>query len=144
MTSTTADGPALADEDLPGREPGPAGGDGDAFDADALPAPRGATRALLISLLAPLRARVLVASLLLLVQQAAVQAGPLLVAYAIDSGVPAFRDHDYGPLAAVGVGYAVCSVGGGCSSTPSSGRPPGSTRTCCSICAGGSSGTRRR
>lgn len=53
------------------------------------------------------------ASLLLLVQQAAVQAGPLLVAYAIDSGVPAFRDHDYGPLAAVGIGYAVCSVGAG-------------------------------
>ena len=56
-----------------------------------------------------MRGRVVVAALLLLVQQAAVQAGPLLVAYAIDSGVPAFRDHDYGPLIAVGVGYAVCS-----------------------------------
>ncbi|MFD6280311.1 ABC transporter ATP-binding protein [Streptomyces sp. NPDC060209] len=113
MTSTTADGPSLADEDLPGEEPGRTHGDGDPFDADALPTPRGATRALLTSLLAPLRARVVVASLLLLVQQAAVQAGPLLVAYAIDSGVPAFRDHDYGPLAAVGIGYAVCAVGAG-------------------------------
>nr|WSS71308.1 ABC transporter ATP-binding protein/permease [Streptomyces sp. NBC_01175] len=114
MTSTTADGAALADEDLPDGDAGPREpGGADAFDADALPAPRGATLALLTSLLAPLRARVVVASLLLLVQQAAVQAGPVLVAYAIDSGVPAFRDHDYGPLAAVGIGYAVCSVGAG-------------------------------
>ncbi|MEV7102511.1 ABC transporter ATP-binding protein [Streptomyces atroolivaceus] len=113
MTSTTADGPALADEDLPGNRPGGAPGEGDLFDADALPTPRGATRALLISLLAPMRARVAVVSLLLVVQQAAVQAGPLLVAYAIDSGVPAFRDHDYGPLIAVGIGYAVCSAGAG-------------------------------
>ncbi|MEU8708107.1 ABC transporter ATP-binding protein [Streptomyces sp. NPDC048565] len=113
MTSTTADGPALADDDLAGAEAGRAPDGEDAFDADALPAPRGATRYLLASLLAPLRTRVIVASLLMLVQQAAVQAGPLLVAYAIDSGVPAFRDHDYGPLAAVGIGYAACSVGAG-------------------------------
>ncbi|MFB8025663.1 MULTISPECIES: ABC transporter ATP-binding protein [unclassified Streptomyces] len=113
MTSTTAGGPALADEDLPGKEPGPDPDGTDPFDADALPAPPGATRSLLASLLAPLRARVVVASLLLLVQQAAVQAGPLLVAYAIDSGVPSFRAHDYGPLAAVGIGYAVCAAGAG-------------------------------
>ncbi|NEB84207.1 ABC transporter ATP-binding protein, partial [Streptomyces anulatus] len=85
----------------------------DPFDRDDLPAPPGATRALLFSLLAPMRGRVAVSALLLLVQQVAMQAGPLLVAYAIDSGVPAFRDHDYGPLVAVAVGYAVCSVGAG-------------------------------
>ncbi|MGW0779428.1 ABC transporter ATP-binding protein [Streptomyces sp. NPDC002913] len=113
MTSTTADGPALADDDLPEGGTGRAPGDGDAFDHDDLPTPPGATWALLTSLLGPMRARVVVASLVLLLQQAAVQAGPLLVAYAIDSGVPAFRDHDYGPLAAVGIGYAVCSVGAG-------------------------------
>ncbi|WP_329233007.1 ABC transporter ATP-binding protein/permease [Streptomyces sp. NBC_01460] len=113
MTSTTADGPALADEDLPGKGPGRGAEGEDPFDADALPTPPGATRSLLASLLAPLRARVVVASLLLLVQQAAVQAGPLLVAYAIDSGVPAFRAHDYGPLVAVGIGYAVCAAGAG-------------------------------
>lgn len=118
MTSATADGPAttdgpaLADQDLPGAKPDRPG-PGDAFDRDALPTPPGSTWALLTSLLRPLRARVVVASLLLLVQQVAVQAGPLLVAYAIDSGVPAFRDHDYGPLIAVGVGYGVCSVGAG-------------------------------
>ncbi|MFE3488445.1 MULTISPECIES: ATP-binding cassette domain-containing protein [Streptomyces] len=85
----------------------------DPFDQDDLPAPPGATRALLFSLLAPMRGRVALSALLLLVQQVAMQAGPLLVAYAIDSGVPAFRDHDYGPLIAVAVGYAVCSVGAG-------------------------------
>ncbi|MGW1891036.1 ABC transporter ATP-binding protein [Streptomyces sp. NPDC002004] len=86
---------------------------GDPFDRDALPAPEGATGALLRSLLAPLRARVVVTTLLLLLQQAAVQAGPLLVAYAIDRGVPAFRAHDHGPLIAVGAGYLLCAAAGG-------------------------------
>ncbi|MET7644592.1 ABC transporter ATP-binding protein [Streptomyces sp. NPDC005426] len=86
---------------------------GDPFDRDDLPTPPGATRALLGSLLRPLRGRVVVAALFLLVQQVAVQAGPLLVAYAIDSGVPAFRDEDYGPLVAVALGYALCSAGAG-------------------------------
>ncbi|WP_405602315.1 ABC transporter ATP-binding protein/permease [Streptomyces sp. NBC_01410] len=85
----------------------------DPFDRDALPAPEGATRALLGSLLAPRRGRVALAALLLLLQQAAVQAGPLLVAYAIDRGVPAFRRDDYGPLIAVALGYAVCAIGAG-------------------------------
>ncbi|MFF3391742.1 ABC transporter ATP-binding protein [Streptomyces sp. NPDC002669] len=87
--------------------------DGDLFDRDDLPTPPGATRALLGSLLRPFRARVAVAALLLLVQQAAIQAGPLLVAYAIDRGVPAFRNEEYGPLIAVAVGYALCSVTAG-------------------------------
>lgn len=85
----------------------------DRFDRDDLPTPPGATRALLRSLLRPMKARVVVSALLLLVQQAAVQAGLLLVAYAIDSGVPAFRDADYGPLIAVAVGYALCSAAAG-------------------------------
>ncbi|WSC47476.1 ABC transporter ATP-binding protein/permease [Streptomyces sp. NBC_01762] len=88
-------------------------GAGDPFDRDDLPTPRGATRTLLVSLLGPLRGRVVVAALFLLIQQAAVQAGPLLVAYAIDSGVPAFRDKDYGPLIAVAIGYALCSAAAG-------------------------------
>jgi ATP-binding cassette subfamily B protein len=86
---------------------------GDPFDHDVLPTPRGATAALLRSLLAPLRARVAVTTLLLLLQQAAVQAGPLLVAYAIDHAVPAFRAHDDGPLVAVGVGYLLCALASG-------------------------------
>ncbi|RII15679.1 putative multidrug export ATP-binding/permease protein [Streptomyces sp. YIM 130001] len=82
----------------------------DPFDKDALPAPPGATGSLLRSLLAPMRGRVAFAGLLLLLQQAAVQAGPLLVAYAIDRAVPAVRDGDHGPLIAVGVAFAVISL----------------------------------
>ncbi|MFJ5266550.1 ABC transporter ATP-binding protein [Streptomyces sp. NPDC088387] len=86
----------------------------DAFDLDVLPSAPGATGTLLRSLLAPMRARVAFTSALLLLQQAAVQAGPLLVAYAIDRAVPALRDHDdKGPLIAVGVGYLVCALAAG-------------------------------
>ncbi|MFJ9110517.1 ABC transporter ATP-binding protein [Streptomyces sp. NPDC102283] len=116
MTTTTDDAslPAADDDGPPGSRTAPARGRADdPFDQDDLPAPPGATRALLFSLLAPMRGRVAVSALLLVVQQVAMQAGPLLVAYAIDSGVPAFRDHDYGPLIAVAIGYAVCSVGAG-------------------------------
>ncbi|MEU4497971.1 ABC transporter ATP-binding protein [Streptomyces sp. NPDC023998] len=115
MTSSTTAAPPVEQPEEPEqperRTPAP-GGD-DPFDRDALPTPKGATGALLRSLLAPRRARVALAGLLLLLQQATVQAGPLLVAYAIDRGVPAFRAHDYGPLIAVAVGYAVCALGAG-------------------------------
>ncbi|MET7295579.1 ABC transporter ATP-binding protein [Streptomyces griseoloalbus] len=86
---------------------------GDPFDRDQLPTPPGATGVLLRSLLAPMRGRVAVTALLLLLQQAAVQAGPLLVAYAIDRAVPAFRDADHGPLIAVAVGYLLCAAAAG-------------------------------
>jgi ATP-binding cassette subfamily B protein len=85
----------------------------DAFDRDVLPTPPGATAALLRSLLAPLRGRVALAAVLLLLQQAAVQAGPLLVAYAIDTAVPAFRVSDHGPLLLVAVGYLLAAAAGG-------------------------------
>ncbi|GGP32833.1 ABC transporter [Streptomyces libani subsp. rufus] len=110
MTSTTASTPAVADDD-PDR-PRDTGG-GDPFDRDALPTPPGATAALLRSLLAPMKGRVALTTLLLLLQQAAVQAGPLLVAYAIDSAVPAFRDDRHGPLLAVGAGYLLCALASG-------------------------------
>ncbi|MFC8762417.1 ABC transporter ATP-binding protein [Streptomyces sp. NPDC057193] len=83
---------------------------GDPFDRDDLPTPPGATGALLRSLLATHRARVAVAALVLLVKEGAVQAGPLLVAYAIDRGVPAFRAGDHGPVVAVALGYLVCAT----------------------------------
>ncbi|MFF0448487.1 ABC transporter ATP-binding protein [Streptomyces sp. NPDC004609] len=104
MTATTTSTAAPGDEDGSGT---------DRFDQDDLPTPKGATGALLRSLLAPHRGRVAVVAVLLLLQQTAVQAGPLLVAYAIDSGVPAFRENDYGPLIAVAVGYAVSAFGAG-------------------------------
>ncbi|QXE34573.1 ABC transporter ATP-binding protein/permease [Streptomyces sp. GMY02] len=132
-TSTMGTGPAPDDEPATGTEtvtlqkapvpagsvrPGPASeaaplAADDPFGQDALPAPPGATGALLRSLLRARRTRVAVAALLLLLQQAAAQAGPLLVAYAIDRGVPAFRTGDHGPLIAIGAGYALCAAGSG-------------------------------
>ncbi|NEB05771.1 ABC transporter ATP-binding protein [Streptomyces sp. SID13726] len=109
MTAPTTSAPTTAeDPELPGPEHSD-----DAFDQDRLPAPPHATALLLRSLLAPMKARVTVTTLLLLLQQAAVQAGPLLVAYAIDRAVPAFRDHDNGPLIAVGAGYLLCALASG-------------------------------
>jgi ATP-binding cassette, subfamily B, bacterial len=85
----------------------------DPFDRDVLPTPPGATADLLRSLLAPMKARVALTTLFLLLQQAAVQAGPLLVAYAIDDAVPAFRRADHGPIVAVAVGYLLCAAASG-------------------------------
>ncbi|MFI0736719.1 ABC transporter ATP-binding protein [Streptomyces sp. NPDC021100] len=118
MTSTvsgprdTGARPAASDTEGPaGAPPGPAADDPVA--QDVLPAPKGASLKLLRSLLAPARGRVWLTVLLLLAQQAAVQAGPLLVAVAIDRAVPAVRRDDYGPLAAVGAAYLVCAVASG-------------------------------
>ncbi|MEH0575540.1 MULTISPECIES: ABC transporter ATP-binding protein [Streptomyces] len=110
MTAPATASPEAADDDQ--EAPLRASAD-DPFDRDVLPTPPGATRALLRSLLAPMRARVALTTLLLLLQQAAVQAGPLLVAYAIDRAVPAFRADDRGPLVAVGVGYLLCALASG-------------------------------
>ncbi|MFJ9631267.1 ABC transporter ATP-binding protein [Streptomyces sp. NPDC101175] len=106
MTAPTTSAPTTDDTSGPAHGPGA----DDPFDHDVLPTPPGATTALLRSLLAPMRARVAVTTLLLLLQQAAVQVGPLLVAYAIDRAVPAFRAHDHGPLIAVAVGYPLCAL----------------------------------
>lgn len=109
MTAPTTNAPAADDEpELPRHQDA-----GDAFDRDRLPTPPRATSLLLRSLLAPMRARVTLTTFLLLLQQAAVQAGPLLVAYAIDRAVPAFRDHDNGPLIAVGAGYLLSALAAG-------------------------------
>ncbi|MEW1752514.1 ABC transporter ATP-binding protein [Streptomyces angustmyceticus] len=93
----------------------PAGGApaADAFTRDDLPTPKGASRALLGSLLAPHRRRVAAVAVALLLQQAAVQAGPLLVAYALDRAVPTLRAGDQGPLAAVAVAAVLCAVASG-------------------------------
>ncbi|WP_425585931.1 ABC transporter ATP-binding protein [Streptomyces thioluteus] len=106
MTSTVTGPPDTED----GQRPGPVE---DPVARDVLPAPKGASLALLRSLLAPVRGRVRGTLLLLLLQQAAVQAGPLLVAYAIDRAVPAVRRHDYGPLTAIGAAYLGCALASG-------------------------------
>jgi ATP-binding cassette subfamily B protein len=114
LTTTPNSGNDENSEDAAGDLPVPAPpASDDPFDRDALPTPPGATAALLRSLLAPLKARTALACVLLLLQQAAVQVGPLLVAYAIDRAVPAFRDGDHGPLTAVAVGYLVSAAASG-------------------------------
>jgi len=115
MTTTVTE-PPFGEEDARGGERGTkesTAAPPDPFDRDVLPAPPGASRRLLGSLLRPHRTRVCVAAVLLLLQQAAVQAGPLLVAYAIDRAVPALRDGDRGPLVAVAAGYALCALSSG-------------------------------
>ncbi|MCX3059960.1 ABC transporter ATP-binding protein [Streptomyces beihaiensis] len=84
---------------------------GDPFDRDDLPTAKGATSTLLRSLLAPHRRELALTVLALLLQQAAVQSGPLIVAYAIDSAVPALRTHTYGPLVAVGIAFLLAACG---------------------------------
>ncbi|MFC5721268.1 ABC transporter ATP-binding protein [Streptomyces gamaensis] len=115
--STSVSGRSKADGRRPGGAPPgphPASGPGeDAVGADLLAVPEGAPRALLRALLAPSRWRVRLAVVLVLLQQAAVQAGPLLVAYAIDRAVPATRAGDHGPLVAVAVAYAGCALASG-------------------------------
>lgn len=92
---------------------GAGAGAGDAFAQDLLPAPADAQSALLRSLLRPHHARLWLAAVLLLVQQAAVQAGPLLVAYAIDHAIPQVRDGRHGALVAVACGYLGCGIAAG-------------------------------
>ncbi|MEV7184028.1 ABC transporter ATP-binding protein [Kitasatospora sp. NPDC093102] len=97
---TKAEPAAPAEEELPAP---PA-------DEEDIPVPPGAPRALLRSLLGPHRARITVAMVVILVQQAALQSGPLLVAVAMDRGIPALREHDSGPLIAVVAAYLFCAL----------------------------------
>ncbi|WP_030258299.1 ABC transporter ATP-binding protein [Streptomyces violens] len=112
-TTTTAAGRPPEDSDADAAAPPGPPTAGDPFDRDVLPTPKGASLALLRSLLRPYAARGRLTVVLLLLQQAAVQAGPLLVAYAIDHAVPALRAHDHGPLLAVGAGYLACALAAG-------------------------------
>ena len=111
MSTTTAE-PDTAGSDTdpttaPEAEPGELLPPGDDED---IPVPPGAARTLLTSLLGPHRARIIVAMLVILVQQAALQAGPLLIAVTMDRAIPALRDHDSGPLVAVIAAYLGCAA----------------------------------
>ncbi|MEV6208175.1 ABC transporter ATP-binding protein [Kitasatospora sp. NPDC051914] len=98
--STTAVEPA---EELAEELPHPA-------EDEDIPVPPGAARRLLGELLGPHRGRIALAMLVILVQQAALQSGPLLVAFAMDRGIPALREHDSGPLIAVIAAYLGCAA----------------------------------
>ncbi|MER5637623.1 ABC transporter ATP-binding protein [Kitasatospora sp. NPDC002227] len=101
--TTTLEPPADTEE-LP-----PAGATKDHDDED-IPVPPGAPRRLLGELLGPHRRRITIAMLVILLQQAAQQSGPLLVAFAMDQGIPALREHRAGPLIAVVAAYLGCAA----------------------------------
>ena len=94
--------------------PSPAGelDEGTADELEAA-APKGAARRLLWSLVRPDMRRVWLTAVVLLVQQAAALAGPVLVAYTIDTAVPALRARDVVPLTGVAVGYVVAAIANG-------------------------------
>lgn len=76
-------------------------------------APKGASRRLLWSLLRPVTGRVWLTAAVLLLQQATALAGPVLVAYTIDSAVPALGAGNVAPLAGVAASYLACAIGNG-------------------------------
>ncbi|MFC1420215.1 ABC transporter ATP-binding protein [Streptacidiphilus cavernicola] len=96
---------AAAPQGLPEPQPAEVTAEG-----EDIPVPPGAPRALLRSLMGPHRRRILVAMLMITVQQAALQVGPLLVSIAIDRAIPALRDHDAGPLVAITAAYLGCAA----------------------------------
>ena len=65
---------------------------------------------LLGSLLAPVRRPVIAAMLIVVVSTVAQVAGPALIAYGIDQGLPALLDQDWFPLAATGMVYLLTGV----------------------------------
>ncbi|POH60431.1 ABC transporter [Cryobacterium zongtaii] len=73
---------------------------------------RGRSLRLLGSLLFPVRWSVVVAMLVVVVSTAAQVAGPALIAYGIDKGLPALLDQDWVPLAATGAIYLVTGITG--------------------------------
>ncbi|GAA2751814.1 ABC transporter ATP-binding protein [Kitasatospora cinereorecta] len=107
--TTTVQPATPAEDELPPPEADTQAALAAAEDED-IPVPPGAARALLGQLLGPHRRRITVAVLLILIQQAAMQSGPLLVAVAMDRGIPALRDHDSGPLIAVTAAYLGCAL----------------------------------
>jgi ATP-binding cassette subfamily B protein len=76
-------------------------------------APSGAASSLLHSVLGPDGRRLWCAVVVVLLQQAAALAGPVLVAVAIDRASPALREHDAAPLVGVAVAYGCCLVAAG-------------------------------
>ncbi|WP_377269315.1 ABC transporter ATP-binding protein [Peterkaempfera sp. SMS 1(5)a] len=100
--------PAVEAPAAPAPARGP--GAGATQDDEDIPVPPGAPSALLRSLTGPHRRRIALAMVQILLQQAAIQAGPLLVALAIDRAIPALRRHDSGPLIAVTAAYLGCAL----------------------------------
>jgi ATP-binding cassette subfamily B protein len=85
-----------------------------AWEDQDVPKRRGLAGALLRSLIGPHRRAVTWAVVLVLIEEAAALAGPLLVSLGIDWALPALIRHgDYLPLIATATAYVACGVGSG-------------------------------
>ncbi|WP_277051299.1 ABC transporter ATP-binding protein [Ruania albidiflava] len=73
------------------------------------------SRRLLGSLLAPVRKTFALTVVLVVLAQAAKVAGPALIAWAVDRGLPAAMDGDWGPVLGFAIAYVLCAMvaGGG-------------------------------
>jgi len=65
---------------------------------------------LLGSLMRPLRLRLVLTAVVVVVSTAAQVAGPAIIAFGIDNGLPALMKQDWFPLAAAGVAYLITGV----------------------------------
>ncbi|WP_374009743.1 ABC transporter ATP-binding protein [Leifsonia sp. LS-T14] len=65
---------------------------------------------LLGSLLHPLRTRLWLTAIVVVVSTAAQVAGPAIIAYGIDNGLPALLKQDWFPLAAAGIAYLITGI----------------------------------
>lgn len=65
---------------------------------------------LLGSLMHPLRMRLVLTAIVVVVSTAAQVAGPAIIAFGIDNGLPALMKQDWFPLAAAGVAYLVTGI----------------------------------
>lgn len=74
---------------------------------------RARSRALLGSLLKPLHAKLWVTAAAIVVSSAAQVAGPALIAYGIDKGIPALLNQDWFPIGFAGIAYLLTGVIGG-------------------------------
>ncbi|PPL19102.1 ABC transporter ATP-binding protein [Microterricola pindariensis] len=74
---------------------------------------RARSRALLGSLLAPLHAKLWVTAAAIVVSSAAQVAGPALIAYGIDQGIPALINQNWFPVAFAGLAYLFTGLIGG-------------------------------
>jgi ATP-binding cassette subfamily B protein len=109
---TRPDDPAGA-ADIPHGLAAAAASDGEMTDLLEATPPRGAARRLLRSVLGPNARRLWPAALVVLLQQAAALAGPVIVAVTIDRAIPALRADDARPLIVVGSAYACCVIAAG-------------------------------
>ncbi|RXZ47857.1 ABC transporter ATP-binding protein [Agromyces fucosus] len=73
---------------------------------------RARSRRLLGSLLSPLKVKLWLTAVAIVISSAAQVAGPALIAYGIDQGIPALMNQDWFPVAFAGVAYLLTGLAG--------------------------------